>query len=372
MNKKNVMITTWVATGAAVTGVVASGGLYLLYTSHRQSPIASVEEERSTRHEVSARVLGNSSKEDPKSVYRALISISNEIDPEVLPQVKSLSESKVDQVRAAAGYALSFQTDADSISRVEKLADDRNILVRSHLIHAARQGPGEARIKILQKILKNPILSHPEKAEAMAALFHSQASHPDDAEITLSALFREAQKKNNGIQESYLVELNRLGIEDERLINLNHKALLTSSNPLVLSTAIQHLALRHDSKLKKNLSTWIHHSEPLVKRAAIQSLGVLCPRDRWELMSQGFHAEPSMPERAAWIMEAEQLQGKNAQAFLEMALGDATKKGNTTETKWIQTSLSRVQSSGRPEVCDKISGQNENKDEGKEVEDGDS
>ena len=344
MNRK----TKYIVLAALILG---SGTVAIYLKSKRQlNPQEQVVEALKIRHKESNRIIERGNKEDPQALHRSLLSVASEVDSDILPEIKELVTNKNSMVKAAAGYALSFQKDEDSKATVEKLSQDPDLLVRSYLIHAAKQKPETYREKVLKNILAFTDLSVSDRAEATAALYLSLQAK-EEKEKVLETILKEANPKQGEVSDDWVMQLNEIQSEDHRIDLLDRQVLVHSKNPVIISISIRRLAKKADAEVLKNYSKWIHHEENLIKMAALESIHLACPAQRWAWLEEGYKADETKITAVYWILEAERMGGVKAKEFLEKTIAGHKNQNASLKKSELENVLYRINRDKKEEAC---------------------
>jgi hypothetical protein len=125
---------------------------------------------------------------------------------------------------------------------------------------------------------------------------------------------------------------------------------LTSGRSLpVLPTAVRHLSALADPWIAPRLSALREHPDHGVRLAAIQSLHMACPSDRWSVLEAALRGERDRQIVAAAVDEAGTMPGSEAQALLDRVIRGNVLSGQ--ELDRAKEVLERLRSSTGSDPC---------------------
>ena len=298
----------------------------------------------------SIRMLRNPEKHDPGSLYRSILTVGISSRKDEAKVILPLAQHEQPLVRAGVAYVSGSQ-EAQAFREVfESLKADPHPLVRSHVIHALREKPGEEQIPWLRKTLELRDLPVPERMEALAAL-HEAQNGKGDAKETKAEMLDFAQKELSRKNPTPLIELNRMFGPDERVRAMNRKVLLGEFDSMAKQLALRSLLQERDPVVIRDFSKWIHHESAGLRRVAVEFLPKVCPHDRWKWIEDGISKEEDFSGRSVWLLATEQIGGKKAMELVQKILEETTKSGMSQEAKAVEQVLNRIKNRSSPDLC---------------------
>jgi hypothetical protein len=334
---KKVLVTV------SVVGLLGGG---LFWVLKRQGVVDPAQEALNR----SIRMLRNPEGNDPGSLYRSILTVGSSARQDDAKVTLSLAKHEQPLVRAGVAYTSGRQDGKDFREVFESLKSDPHPLVRSHVIHAMREKPGEDQVAWLKKALEIKDLPVPERMEALAALHQSQKGKDGDRE-TKEEMMEIAQKELSRKNASPLVELNRMFGSDERVRGMNRKVITGEFDAMAKQLALRALFQERDPAVVREISKWIHHEDAGLRRVAVEYLPKVCPHERWKWIEEGIGKEPDFAGRSVWLLATEQIGGKKALETVQRILEQTVKSGVSQEVKAVEQVLERIKHRDSPDLC---------------------
>ncbi len=298
----------------------------------------------------SIRMLRNPGGQDPGSLYRSILTVGTSPRKDDTRVILALARHEQPLVRAGVAYASGSLEGQDFREVFESLKADPHPLVRSHVVHALRERPGEDQVVWLKKTLEIKDLPVPERMEALAALHQSQKGK-DEARETKEEMLEFAQKELVRKNATPLIELNRMFGSEERVRTMNRKVIAGEFDSMAKQLALRSLFQERDLAVVRDISKWIHHEDAGLRRVAVEYLPKVCPHDRWKWIEEGIGKEPDFAGRSVWLLATEQMGGKKALELVQKVLEQTVKTGVNQEAKAIEQVLERIKQRNSPDLC---------------------
>jgi HEAT repeat protein len=320
-----------------------------LLTWWRQESVSPVAREELERQKKALAIINDPSKQDSASVYLSLLALQRNTDPKLSSKVIGFIHHPDSLVRAGAVAALGLREDEASLKAVHELEEDQDPLVRSHLLHIARQHPHARRASWLQSVLKESTITPPEEAEALAALYLAGVETPEGIKAKAKLLLKAGE--SNARAAPYFIEANTVFEDDPQMKTINRKVLEGKQVLEMTRVALQSLIEDKDPKIMNSIEHWVHHQDQNLRLIAIPALVDACPKNRWELIESGYAESKDSAEKAAWLLVAAQIGGKKAQDLIGKALEGSRGSNDPKMLASLESLQQRDMAKGEAEAC---------------------
>ena len=261
--------------------------------------------------------------ENPKAtdaeIYGALVRLAQKSDPvakKVALQKKSSSSALI---REGCAVALGYFEDPTTVSALMGFLGDKESRVRVRTIEALSSHWTQERQNALDALLKSNDRTAQEKIAIYAALAKISPK-PEGRAGAIEALLKIA-KGGPGIEDAganlAASELMTLAPRDKAVADMLRDIVKKGGRPEISIVALRHLAASGDVWLRSNLAQLSKSPDIQVRLAAIQSIHMSCPDDRWDIlkMVMSFERESAVLQSA--FLELAIMKGPQAKALAE-------------------------------------------------------
>lgn len=227
-------------------------------------------------------------KEGPKneSEYAgALIRLGSMKDKNALTKAIFDARSNSQALKSAAANALGFFDDSDATSTLSKLSEDPDTQVRIQAFRALGNHYSEIRYSILQNSLSRNQLEIDEKV----AIYQGLSKGPISEKLRATGIqdllkYASSSNEPSGASIRALIAAVSLAPKNQQLIEFLRKNSKPAGNLNLSVFAVRHLSAIGDPWLKDHLNDLITTQDLPLRIATLQSIHLVCPRDRWEII----------------------------------------------------------------------------------------
>jgi len=261
------------------------------------------EKERYERVLSQDRKILKSRNASDADVNSALIRLGSE--NELFARSESLkrirSESKL--VRAGVGNALGFFDDEEARSAVKLLLGDREVSVRIQAISGLGHRNSLVRERLIAEVLKRVGLTEEERQAAFSVLARIAQSKESREYAVRELLTATLKASTPRARVATAIQVLTVAPRDPRVLEMLEEILKAGNTPDLESSAIRHLAVAKNPWLKGNLTQLSRSQNPQTRLAVVQSLHILCPPDRFNILQRAFEKDTDINVRSAALAE---------------------------------------------------------------------
>lgn len=237
--------------------------------------------------------------------------------PAALKAALAKSKSKSPMIRLSCANALGYFETPDSLKALSQLITDEEKRVRIQAIRGLSLRRSAARNKILQNALMTSLLSNDEEKQALYLSLGEITSDPKVKENSIQELLKLSKEGFDGnLAIQATMHLISLVPEHKDVLEMLRKTLRAGGQPIIQAVAVRHLSYYKDPWLKKNLELIRNNQSVDVRMALVQSIHVLCPERRWELLESILKEDDDPNLRRKTIEEIAQLPKMKAKELL--------------------------------------------------------
>jgi hypothetical protein len=244
----------------------------------------SLEEQARRQNEADQKVLSTPGASVPQ-VFAALLRLGQRQDPIARQSAMQRLNDKNDTVREAVAASLGYFDDSESETALSKLVKDPVPKVRIRAITALGMRRLPVREKKLEAIVAEPGLSPSEYiAAAMSLLKISNEGSTRERAIARMVEMAQSSKTPPAVAGNAAMSIISVAPNDPKVRALLRDFAAHPKNPDLAALSIRQLALMGDSEAKSLLPKLIDNANAHVRSAAVLSIPMLCPADRWTLV----------------------------------------------------------------------------------------
>jgi hypothetical protein len=221
------------------------------------------------------------------SVKTALLRLAKKKDSLAKGEAMKRAEDPNEIIREAAAEVLSYYPDEMTFIRLQKLARDKNDLVSSTAIKSICAIPGPARLQFLREFKKQDKLWLSQKTAIHLCLL--KISNSSQEKVTA---FKSLKKIIGNGKDRYQTDAATALIQmmptDPRVVTMMRVFINKGADRGLEAFSVYQLAQQKDPWLSKNLHRVLFHKERELRRAGLNVLPILCPMNRWLLLTNFF------------------------------------------------------------------------------------
>ena len=255
---------------------------------------------------------------DPKAtdaeIFGALVRLAQK--NEVIAKTEALQRkgNASATVREGCAAALGYFEEPATVSTLIDFLKDKEPKVRVRAIEALSSHWSEVRQAALEGFLKTGALPVPEKIALYTGLAKMSPNSRSRAEAmeNLLKIARGGQDISGpyaDLATSYLLSLSPT---DEAVLDLLRDIVKKGVRTQNIPIAVRHLSAAGDSWIRGNLGLLAKNPNDQVRLAAIQSLHLGCPNDRWDILRAVLSTERDLGVLRAAIAELTIMPGDTA------------------------------------------------------------
>lgn len=217
-------------------------------------------------------------------------------------------------LRIAAGAALGYFPGKDVFLVLERLVSDEAPEVRARTIGSLCQIRGSRRDALLARLSRDSQRVPSERVVALGCGLRLTQNFEPLTQVVDASLA-------GGNPEARLAfsQLVALAGGSGQTTELALKIVQKASDPVLLTNAVRYLAGRprkeQGAELGARMTSLLQHSDPRVRLASAESIHLVCPPDRWNLLGELMKHEVDGSVREAAIQSASFLDRGNGQKF---------------------------------------------------------
>lgn len=322
------LILAIIAVGAVFAG-------YQVYSHRSSSPqIFKTEQERlASLRAIDLKILNTPSAIET-DVFAALIRLAQQGNPIAQEEALKRMTSPSATVRAGVANSLGYFDDSRALPALEQLLRDSDLSVRTHSLYALGHKLTPNRAPTVERFLKSPQITDTEKVAAFSTLLKlGSASGTPRAQAPwikkLVDLVKQTQDFSVRLQGALI--LSREAARDPQVTELFRGFLHKEKTQPFPSMAIRQLAGVQDPWFIKNFSSYYASEEIQNRIAAIQTLHLVCPKGRWEMLRGSLAKETDQTLLREAMEETLRMPGKAAMATLLEVEKQNNLKGEAAE-----------------------------------------
>lgn len=297
-------------------------------------------------------------KEGPKneSEYAgALIRLGSMKDAKARTQAITDAHSNSQAIKSAAANALGFFDDDEAIATLSQLTEDPDTQVRIQAYRALGNHSSEKRHSILQNSLTRTHLEVDEKV----AIYQGLSRGPISEKLRNSGL-QDLLKYANNLNEPYgssiraLIAAISLAPKNPQLIEFLRRNLKPTGNFNLSVFAVRHLSAIADPWLRDHLNELISTKDIPLRIATVQSIHLVCPKDRWAILESLMKTEKEDTNFIkVMIEEISLMPGEDATRLLKR-IADQKLTTNPELNAYLQKANQKVSAQNAKDPCDPL------------------
>jgi len=269
------------------------------------------------------KILKNEKEASEREIYSALVRLGDHNNLLSKQEALKRMQNPSAVIRKGAAEALGFfLEDQDSKTALATLLADEDPIVRLAAINAHSRRGGNGKIEILEKLLaqkgpNNKIQWNDlEKANLYIGILRLAKGDAKASKLPpLLALYKST--KDVQTKNEILIHVMSQVPKNPSVLDLVENEALKSSEALIITQAIRHIAAIREKRLAEKLGDFLQSPHLPVRMALVQSLFMACPSNRIQILERTIEKDPQPEVRKQAIEQIAILGGDEANTLLE-------------------------------------------------------
>ena len=293
--------------------------------------------------------------ENPKAseseLYGAMIRLAQKSDPVAKKVALEKKSSASPLIREGCAVALGYFEEPTTISALMGLLGDKESKVRVRAIEALSSHWTQERQNALDGLLKSSDRSVQEKIAIYASL--AKISPKPEARANALAALLKIARGGPGIVDYNAnlaaSELMTLAPKDQAVADMLRDIVKKGGRPEISIVALRHLAASGDVWMRTNIAQLSKSPDIQIRLAAIQSIHMSCPDDRWEILKSvlSFERESAVIQSA--IVELMIMRGPQAKIIVNEI--SETRKFGSEDSFELKKAAAEIKNTGPNDPC---------------------
>lgn len=263
-------------------------------------------------------ILDNENSQ-PHEVYQALRRLSRQNVKSAKGEAMDRMRDPSPMVRAAAAEALGHYEGNDVISAIKELMDDSSPTVRSRAVIGLGYRGSIEREKLILEFLKKEGRTIEEKVASYEGLIRMKQT-PDVVEDAIKRMVEYVLtgQSRQHIQASYTVM--SLAPSHPAVVDMLKQKLLDKKDRSIVAVALRHLSAVDSAWLENKIQPFVADKDMSVRRAVLDVIPSVCPKNRWEIIEGIFGSKANQPLFESAIRTLQAMPGKKSSGILKNAI----------------------------------------------------